>query len=404
MRRSLTIAAFALLGMTVSLAAQQAPKSVPVPVPATPPAHALPTAAKPEEAKAPQKSEEKQPAASPSKKDDKPQHKAKAPSKPAGPPARDLFGAAKTPSPLAARAIGFYAKGCLAGGKALPADGPAWQAMRLSRNRNWGHPDMVSLVQQLAKEAKAAGEWPGLLVGDLAQPRGGPMTSGHASHQVGLDADVWLTPMPDRRLTKREREDMSAVSMLKNWETVDPNIWTENHAKLIKRAASYPAVERIFVHPAIKKALCTATPKDADRTWLSKVRPMYGHHYHFHIRIHCPKGSTNCEAQPAVGSDDGCGKELTRWLSIVRPKPPAPIPPGPRPPPAPGKPPIALDALPAECRTVLTSGPDGIAIPATPPQPPAKQKAASKPLRKKAVSKPRVRKAGTTAKKKSAAR
>ena len=138
----------------------------------------------------------------------------KKPVKRAGPPAKVLFGAAKTPAPLAARAIGFYAKGCLAGAAALPIDGPAWQAMRLSRNRNWGHPELVGLVEKLAIEAKAHDGWPGLLVGDLSQPRGGPMLTGHASHQVGLDADIWLTPMPDRRLTEKEREDLSATSML----------------------------------------------------------------------------------------------------------------------------------------------------------------------------------------------
>src|SRR5262245_54561794 len=95
--------------------------------------------------------------------------------KPLGPPAKVLFGAAKTPAPLAAKSIGFYAKGCLAGGTALPIDGPAWQAMRLSRNRNWGHPELVGLVEKLATEAKARDGWPGLLVGDLSQPRGGPM-------------------------------------------------------------------------------------------------------------------------------------------------------------------------------------------------------------------------------------
>src|SRR5580765_7017957 len=72
--------------------------------------------------------------------------------KPTGPPAKALFGAVKTPAPMAARAIGFYAKGCLAGAKALPVDGPAWQAMRLSRNRNWGHPELVSLVEKLGTD------------------------------------------------------------------------------------------------------------------------------------------------------------------------------------------------------------------------------------------------------------
>jgi penicillin-insensitive murein endopeptidase len=273
--------------------------------------------------------------------------------KPPAPPAKELFGAAKTPAPLAARSIGFYAKGCLAGAKALPIDGPAWQAMRLSRNRNWGHPELVALVEKLALDAKKNDGWPGLLVGDLSQPRGGPMLTGHASHQVGLDADIWLTPMPNRRLTEKEREDLAATSMLAaDRVSVDPNLWTEAHVRLLKRAASYKAVERVLVHPAIKKALCDAAANEKDRsTWLHKVRPIWGHYFHFHVRIACPKGSTNCETQPPPGSDDGCGKELTHWLSLVK-APPKPGPPGT------AKPPMRLDQLPAECRAVLASGSD----------------------------------------------
>jgi penicillin-insensitive murein DD-endopeptidase len=275
------------------------------------------------------------------------------PKKKAAAPAKELFGAAKSPAPMAARAIGFYAKGCLAGGAALPIDGPAWQAMRLSRNRNWGHPELVGLVERLANEAKKHDGWPGLLVGDLSQPRGGPMLTGHASHQVGLDADIWLTPMPNRRLTDKEREELSATSMLAADKiSVDAKVWTDAHVRLIRRAASYSAVERLFVHPAIKKALCDATAKDKDRSWLHKVRPMWGHHYHFHIRIDCPKGSGNCEAQPAPPSDDGCGKELSDWIALLQ-RPPRP--PGP---PAPPKPPLTLDQLPVACKSVLASGSD----------------------------------------------
>ena len=68
--------------------------------------------------------------------------------------------------------------------------------------------------------------------------------------------------------------------------------------KLIKRAASYPQVARIFVHPAIKKALCQmATQVGKDRAWLGKVRPWWNHHYHFHVRLTCPPGMEGCENQ-----------------------------------------------------------------------------------------------------------
>ncbi|MBX9589026.1 MAG: penicillin-insensitive murein endopeptidase [Hyphomonadaceae bacterium] len=296
--------------------------------------------------------------------------KAKAAKPPPPTPAKELFGAAKTPAPMAARAIGFYAKGCLAGAAALPIDGPAWQAMRLSRNRNWGHPDLIALIEKLAAEAKAHDGWPGLLVGDLSQPRGGPMLTGHASHQVGLDADIWLTPMPDRRLTEKEREELSATSMLApDRVSVNPEVWTEAHIRLLKRVASYKQVERVLVHPAIKKAICTnAAAKEQDRAWLNKIRPIWGHYYHFHVRIACPKGSTNCEAQPPVGNEDGCGAELDRWLALIK-NPPKPGPPGPE------KAPITLNQLPVDCRAVLAGA-------AAPAQPPGKQ---AKPAGKKAT-------------------
>lgn len=279
-------------------------------------------------------------------------------------PAKQLFGAAKAPAKLAPRAIGFYARGCLAGAEPLAIDGPAWQAMRLSRNRNWGHPQLVALVERLATEAQKHDGWPGLLVGDLSQPRGGPMLTGHASHQIGLDADVWLTPMPDRRLTEKEREELSATSMLgADKLSVNPKIWTDNHVRLIKRAASYPEVDRIFVHPAIKKALCEGASKTGtDRSWLGKVRPYWGHHYHFHIRIGCPKDSASCRDQPASPRDDGCGKELDDWFKLLTapPKPAKPAKP---------KPPLTLAQLPNECRAVLEAEPVRIEEEATAPSP-----------------------------------
>ena len=228
-------------------------------------------------------------------------------------PAKKLFGAQKLPALMEPQSAGFYSKGCLAGGVAIPVDGPAWQVMRLSRNRNWGHPNLIALLQRLSQDGRKAG-WNGLLVGDISQPRGGPMLTGHASHQIGLDADIWLTPMPDRTLTKQEREDLSATSMLKGDSLyVDPDIWTPGQAAILKTAASYPEVERVLVHPGIKKKLCDTVK--GDRAWLSKVRPYWGHHYHFHMRIKCQPGSPNCKGQAPVASGDGCGKDLAWWFT-----------------------------------------------------------------------------------------
>ncbi len=188
-------------------------------------------------------------------------------------PAKQVFGRFMSPADLQARSIGFYARGCLAGAQALPINGSAWQVMRLSRNRNWGHPALIDFLERFSKAVPSINGWPGLLVGDISQPRGGPMLTGHASHQVGLDADIWLTPMPERPLSREEREMMSATNMVRpDGLDIDPSRWTPEHLALIEAAAKQPEVERIFVNPAIKKAICREAT--GDRTWLEKVRPM----------------------------------------------------------------------------------------------------------------------------------
>lgn len=272
-------------------------------------------------------------------------------------PAKALFGAMAAPSAGAAAPHGFYAKGCIDGAEALPVDGPTWQVMRLSRNRNWGHPAMLTLLQRLSRDGVKDG-WPGLLVGDISQPRGGPMVNGHSSHQIGLDADVWLTPMPDRRLSAQEREKMPFTSMLAadKFLTIDNRRWTPAHARLIMRAASYPQVERVFVNPAIKKKLCETWT--GDRNLLGKVRPIYGHDAHFHIRISCPAGAAGCKPQAPVPPGNDCGKNLAWWFTKepwAAPKkdPNAPPPKPPRP--------VTLADLPRACAAVLAAPASGVA-------------------------------------------
>lgn len=262
--------------------------------------------------------------------------------------AKEVFGHISRPAgqpELSARSIGSYARGCLAGAQALPIDGATWQVMRLSRNRNWGHPDLITILERLAARVPLETSWPGLLVGDISQPRGGPMLTGHASHQLGLDADVWLNPMPSRRLTGEERENISAVSVTDDtFFDINPRVWTPEHLKVIKLAAQEPRVERVLVNPAIKKALCREA--GPDRAWLSKVRPYWGHNYHMHVRITCPAGSDDCKPQGTPPAGDGCGSDLAWWFSdAVRnpPKSDKPVKP---------KPPMTLAELPPACRQV----------------------------------------------------
>jgi len=270
-------------------------------------------------------------------------------------PAKKLFGARQLPTVGPTESIGFYANGCLMGGVAIPSDGPTWQVLHPSRNRRWGNPAMISLLERLSQDAHDKDGWNGLLIGDIAQPRGGPMLNGHASHQIGLDADIWLTPMPNYKLSDAERDHFPENSMLrKDSVYVNDSVWNNApHEALIMRAASYPEVERIFVNPGIKKKLCDTWT--GDKTLLWKVRPMYGHDYHFHIRIKCPVGSTTCTPQVTPPQDSGCGKEVAQWLDRVRPKPIPKIAEKPKVKPVkPVKPAyLTMNALPKACTMVL---------------------------------------------------
>ena len=154
---------------------------------------------------------------------------------------RSCSAARATPAPICrSRSIGSYARGCVAGAAAIPVDGENWQVMRLSRNRNWGHPQLIGFLQRFATRLPEINGWPGLLVGDISQPRGGPMLTGHASHQIGLDADIWLTPMPQPPpVAGRAGGDVGHQHGARaTGSTSIPPLWTPQHTALIRAAAT----------------------------------------------------------------------------------------------------------------------------------------------------------------------
>lgn len=254
---------------------------------------------------------------------------------------------AARPASGAPRVIGTYVSGCIAGAVALPPVGEGYQVMRPGRNRYYGHPRLIALLERMGREtAKGGGR---LLIGDLAQPRGGPMPSGHRSHQSGLDADVWYVQQAKGRVLSPAEADQAAPrSMVRAVEGLpDETRWASFDPAALRLAARALEVERIFVNPVIKKALCTA---ETERDWLAKLRPWWGHDEHFHVRLACPAGSTDCAAQEAAPPGDGCDADLDRWVeeqrqaaispeSVRRRSPAAPPP------------------MPVACSAVLTAAP-----------------------------------------------
>ncbi len=258
--------------------------------------------------------------------------------------AKQLFGAVDAGSSQRAASFGGYAKGCLAGSEQLAEIGPTWQAMRLGRNRNWAHPATVKFVERLSAKAAMQRGWKGLYIGDMSQPRGGPMLTGHASHQTGLDVDIWMLPPKRLTLSRREREGLSSISTRRDLGAFMNGNWSRAHHNILKAAARDRAVARIFVFPGAKVQMC----KDAkgNRNWLRKIRPWSGHHFHFHVRLLCPDNAPGCVNQAPPPPGDGCAA-AEKWVAaILDPQAPDPTPRTPRPE-------LFLADLPPQCASVM---------------------------------------------------
>ena len=231
---------------------------------------------------------------------------------------KNPWGAIKTPTLGQAEVIGTYTAGCLAGAASMHADGPGYQLMRLSRGRFYGHSSLVQFIEQFGKKV-ARRKLGQVLVGNLGQPRGGPTLVGHRSHQVGLDVDMWYWQPAEanaknpRRLTLGEREIFESPSVVTaDGLSVNANVWTPQMMAVLKAAAEFEDVERIFVHAAIKKELCE---KAAGQKWLTKMRPWWGHDDHFHVRLKCPEDQPHCQKQDPVADSDECDSNLEWWFS-----------------------------------------------------------------------------------------
>ena len=198
--------------------------------------------------------------------------------------------------------IGRYAGGCVIGAARLPPNGPGYQAIDLERNRHYGHPDLVRFVESLAQRAEDA-ELGLLPVGDMSQPRGGPMIEDHASHQVGLDVDIYFRlDLP--RLPPAEREDLELPSLVAGQQRELDERFGEPQVELLRLAASDPDVARIFVNPLIKRAMCERPWPD--RRFLRRLRPWFGHGDHMHVRLDCPASSARLHCAGGAPS--------RRWL------------------------------------------------------------------------------------------
>lgn len=251
------------------------------------------------------------------------------------------------PAPGPARIVGGPGPGCIAGAERLPESGPGFMTVRESRSAFWGHPEVIAALKLLGQRAQAAG-LPVLLMNDISGPRGGPLVGGHVSHQLGLDADVYLdvaTPRPDRAaLAARDAIDPPGL-VRPDQRGVDMARWRPQHVTLLKLAATLPGVDRVLVNAAIKQQLCREVPAN-DREWLRRIRPWYQHAAHMHIHFRCPAGNPECGDLPPIPPGDGCDASLQWWFDRLD-QPPE------KKPPSTARP--SRPMVPAACGPILTA-------------------------------------------------
>ena len=214
------------------------------------------------------------------------------------------------------KSIGNYSSGCLIGGIALPISGPGYQLMKLSTGRFWGHPNLINFLLNLSKKVKNELNHT-ILIGDLGTAKGGPTLSGHKSHQTGLDVDIWIKTLKIKKdLTLEQLETMQSQSVLDDKKTkIDPNKWGDDQRKILKIISQDSQVQRIFIHPLLKKQLCDEPQHYGfSNAELIKIRPWWGHDDHFHVRLYCPEDSTQCVHQVSP-QDTACDETLDWWFT-----------------------------------------------------------------------------------------
>jgi murein endopeptidase len=167
-------------------------------------------------------------------------------------------------------ALGTYTAGRLEEGVRLPAEGRTfftWDpVLRRSPNRawrRWGTDRLVRVVLRVARDHHAAHpRAPRMAVGDLSRPHGGDFGPqfgyiGHASHQNGLDVDVYYPRADGRELAPRDASE-------------------------IDRALSQELVNRFLAAGA---QVIFVGPSTGLRGPPGRVQPLVQHDNHLHVRL-----------------------------------------------------------------------------------------------------------------------
>lgn len=169
------------------------------------------------------------------------------------------------------RAIGLPHAGRLVGGVRLPVEGPDWvtwdpvlHRVPNRASRLYGTDDLVRLVITVVEEYRRAHpDAPRVVIGDLSHRRGGAINE-HASHENGLDVDIYY-PRLDHRLA------------------------APKHVRLVDRQLAQDLADR-FVRAGA--TVVFVGYRTGLRGPAGVVVPYAGHDNHMHVRIASARGGS----------------------------------------------------------------------------------------------------------------
>ncbi|MBQ8706740.1 MAG: penicillin-insensitive murein endopeptidase [Succinivibrionaceae bacterium] len=239
--------------------------------------------------------------------------------KPAAPARRVTYADRSAPAKsFSSEPVGSYSNGCLVNGIQANPDSEFFQLYHPQNQRHYGDISLIRFLERYSKKVHQKAGVESVLVGDMSSRYGGPFNKGHASHQIGLDVDIEFAHrrLPKSKLTTRG----NAVVLVDRGAQVVNSNFSRKYYDMIMIAAQDPEVERIFVSPAIKVAMCDMTRDESLQPYLRKVRPWYGHTEHFHVRLKCPAGAADCQKQEKPEPMHSIAEEKKEALSWFEPK------------------------------------------------------------------------------------
>jgi penicillin-insensitive murein endopeptidase len=210
------------------------------------------------------------------------------------------------------QSLGFYSKGELLNPNLIDNFGFGFIKLFPSRDRGYGSFELITVLRYVSQ--KIAQKFPNgerLQIGDMSAIHGG-FISGHASHQNGLDVDLVYF-----RNNHKEQDVSIETGFIENFvyqNKISKNFDIKRNWELIVALYETRLVQRAFVDPVIKKTLCNYVKnkkifdKETTKEALRILRPYPNHADHIHVRLYCPKYSTQCIPQEDPPAGDGCNE------------------------------------------------------------------------------------------------